>query len=97
MLQESLLSDNNAVAESKIQKLQDKLPIVDKCLATVLLIMNIFFPGWGTMLCGCLKDDFVWINLVIGLIQFFTSFFLYNRMGLVDLVGSNYHEKVLKS
>jgi hypothetical protein len=60
-------------AVSKIKGLQDKLPSVDKCMAIILLLINIFFPGVGTMICACIKGGFVMENLVVGLIQFLTA------------------------
>merc|ERR1712060_163858 len=50
-------------------------PIVslDRTLAIVLLVVNIFLPGIGTCISACLGDSFKCNTLIIGILQFFTS------------------------
>jgi hypothetical protein len=60
-------------AVSKLKQLQDQLPKTDKCIGLILLIINIIFPGVGTMLCACIGGHFKWENLVVGIIQLLTA------------------------
>jgi len=50
------------------------IPILDPTMGLVVLILNIFFCGLGTMVVGCIGKDVnavTWI--VIGLVQLFTA------------------------
>jgi hypothetical protein len=58
---------------SKFKELQESLPKVDKCIGIVLLLLNIFFPGLGTMICACIGGKFQVEHLIVGLIQLFTA------------------------
>ena len=33
------------------------VPKIDPCSAIAVLILNIFFPGFGTMICGCIPHE----------------------------------------
>ena len=47
---------------------------VNKPMHILILILNIFFPGVGTMISACLSGGSnLTYTLVIGLIQFFTA------------------------
>ena len=49
------------------------------CLALVLFILNIFCPGFGTMIsaCGCCGRNFNCVTLAFGALQGYTSYFLF--------------------
>ena len=53
------------------------MPYVGKPVAIIAAILNIILPGFGTALAACMANDNVSkTQLVIGLIQFLTSFVL---------------------
>ncbi len=58
--------------ESIFTRLKNHLPEMNKILAIVILVLNIFFPGIGTMclffICGFKSE-----HLVVGLIQLITA------------------------
>ena len=48
------------------------IPTLDKVLGIVMLILNILFPGLGTLLCSFLGGNFVADQLLVALLQFLT-------------------------
>ena len=58
--------------ESIFTRLKNHLPEMNKILAIVILVLNIFFPGIGTMCLFCLYE-FKTEYLVVGLIQLITA------------------------
>ena len=42
----------------------------------VLLILNVIFPGWGTMISACCDGKFDSCTFLVGLVQLLTSFLL---------------------
>lgn len=50
---------------------------VDKPLHIIIFIINIFFPGIGTMISGCIaKSGFSGYTIVIGLLQLLTAWII---------------------
>jgi hypothetical protein len=50
-------------------KIRDSLPSLNPALAVILLVVNIFLPGLGTMILGCLNNECNWNHIVVGLLQ----------------------------
>ena len=53
---------------------RESIPVMGACCAWILLFVNIFLPGWGTMImalknCSCKC-------FLIGLLQFLTAAFI---------------------
>ena len=44
---------------------------VDPPLHLILFIVNIIFPGWGTMISACVGKKFEATTLIFGLLQMF--------------------------
>jgi len=53
--------------------IKDVIPTTTKAVAIFILLVNIFFPGLGTIIMSCLTKEFSAINIVIGLLQGFLS------------------------
>ena len=49
---------------------------LDRCLAITCLILNIFFPGVGTMVSACGGKDFNSDALIFGILQLLTAFLI---------------------
>ena len=49
---------------------QSSIPSVSKNFAILLLILNIFIPGLGTIVMGIQKSPLCWTCVVIGILQF---------------------------
>ena len=49
----------------------DAVPKLEPTLALVCFILNIIFPGVGTMIGACMGEKFNPTTLVFGLLQFF--------------------------
>jgi hypothetical protein len=47
-----------------------KIPVLSKTCAIIILIINIFIPGWGTMILGCYSDHHMGYFILKGLLQF---------------------------
>ena len=61
----------------KFNELRGHIPSLSMVLAIVILIVNIIVPGIGTICFICLGGSGQWVeHLVIGLLQFFLTFFL---------------------
>lgn len=60
-------------AESYYNKIKNQLPVLNPALAVILLIVNIFLPGVGTMILGCLNGGCNWTHIIVGLLQFITA------------------------
>ena len=53
------------------------VPSMDKTMALVMLIINIFFPGFGTIIGALVgKTSEVGLQIVIGIIQLLTAWLL---------------------
>ena len=68
-----VVSDQNAVHNKAVHmhhSEEDKIPIVSKTLAVIILFMNIFLPGWGTVLLGFISEHHTTYFVLIGLLQF---------------------------
>lgn len=62
------------MSESCCSKLVDHIPVMSTCSAVVILIINIFLPGWGTILMTCCNGgDYFAEHILVGLIQFFAT------------------------
>lgn len=47
------------------------IPRVDPCTALIILLLNIFFPGWGTVVLGCVGYNANCCKfLLLGILQF---------------------------
>lgn len=55
-----------------LDEIQAEIPSTTTVMAIVLLIINIFLPGWGTIIMAFL-DGFKLKTLIVGILQFFTS------------------------
>jgi hypothetical protein len=64
------MSEGAATAVSWYSKMKNHLPELSQGLAIAILIINIFFPGIGTMCLACIGGQFDKDHLIIGLIQF---------------------------
>jgi hypothetical protein len=53
--------------------LKELIPKVPKGLAIILCVLNIIFPGLGTVMLACVGNSFVPQHLVVGLLQFITA------------------------
>ena len=58
-----------------LDEIQAEIPSTTTVIAIVLLIINIFLPGWGTIVMAFL-DGFKLKTLIVGILQFFTAFLL---------------------
>ncbi len=56
-------------AITKFEQLKGKLPSVNKVMAITLLVLNIFLPGVGTLICACIGPKFETDNLIVGILQ----------------------------
>ena len=56
-----------------IQELKEHVPILSRQIAFILFFLNLFIPGFGTILLTCFGGSDNWIeHLLVGLIQFFS-------------------------
>lgn len=58
-----------------LDEIQAEIPSTTTVMAIVLLIINIFLPGWGTIIMAFL-DGFKLKTLIVGILQFFTCFLI---------------------
>lgn len=56
-------------------ELAGEIPSTDTVVAVILLIINIFFPGWGTFVMAFI-GGFKVRTLLVGIVQFFTAFII---------------------
>ena len=57
---------------------QDVIPITNPINAFIILILNILFPGIGTLVMACFSTrEFILLNIIYGLIQIFTAMFIF--------------------
>lgn len=70
------MADVRVDAVSTWQKYKNMIPTTSKCMAIVLLVLNVIWPGLGTAIMGCLSPNFLVENLVIALLQFLLLFCL---------------------
>ena len=57
----------NQPNENIYTRLKNHLPELNKVLAIVILVLNIFFPGVGTMCLYCIagfKTEYLWVGLI---------------------------------
>jgi hypothetical protein len=58
-----------------IENSNDGYPCVDKVMAVIILLLNIFLPGFGTIVMGCVGNNAGgWI--CIGICQLFLAFLI---------------------
>ncbi len=55
---------------------KDVIPITSPITAYLILILNIFLPGVGTMCMACAGEKFIGINLLHGLLQMITAWLI---------------------
>ena len=55
---------------------KDSVVKLDKGLAIVCLILNIIFPGVGTMISACTGSKFNQLALIYGILQLLTAFLI---------------------
>ena len=60
-------------AENWCVKIRDSLPSLNPALAVLLLVVNIFLPGVGTMILGCLGGGCAWQHIIVGVLQLITA------------------------
>ncbi len=58
-----------ATAGSYYNQMKNHLPVLSKTIAIIILIINVIFPGVGTMLLSCIGGEFKKEHLFVGLIQ----------------------------
>ena len=57
------------------QDWQNSIPAMKQVIAIILLIVNIFFPGIGTMISACVGGGkLITDQLLVGLLQWLTAF-----------------------
>jgi hypothetical protein len=59
-----------------LEKLKNDIPVVTKTIGLILLIVNIFLPGVGTMISACVGSGCKWEQIIVGICQSFTSFLI---------------------
>ena len=57
-----------------VQEIVDHIQPTSPIYAIISLVLNIFLPGWGTILNGIMGPTIDAIEIVIGVIQLFTAF-----------------------
>ena len=57
------------------------IPIVSQGNGIIILILNIFFPGLGTMILACMSSNISGEQLLIGMLQFL--FFIFFFVGIL--------------
>ena len=55
------------------EKWQESIVSTDKTMAIVLLILNIFFPGLGTLINAFMGDGVVGDQVLVALLQWLTA------------------------
>ncbi len=63
------MAEQGARALSKFEELKGKIPTLNRVMGITLLIVNIIFPGVGTMICACIGPKFETDNLLVGILQ----------------------------
>ena len=63
------MSDIKNTTISWWDKIQISIPNLNKVLAIIILVINCFLPGIGTICLACLGPRFVWQHIMIGLFQ----------------------------
>lgn len=58
-----------------LAELQAEIPSTTQVIAIILLIVNIFLPGWGTFVMGFLNGVKT-KTILVGIVQFFTAFLI---------------------
>ncbi len=53
-----------------------EIPKLPKNFALVLFIVNIFFPGVGTLISACVGEKFLKSQLIVGLLQLILAAFI---------------------
>ena len=56
--------------ENYYEEDHSKIPRMSTCCAVILLFVNIFLPGWGTVALMCFSNHHKCYFLLIGLLQF---------------------------
>jgi TM2 domain-containing membrane protein YozV len=59
------------------EKWIQSIPVVSPSNGIVILILNILFPGLGTMILACMSSNINGEQLLIGMLQFLTFIFLF--------------------
>ena len=59
--------------ESTYTKFKNHLPVLSKTVAIIILVLNIFLPGVGTILLSCIGGTFNKEHIFVGLLQLITS------------------------
>jgi hypothetical protein len=57
------------------------IPVVSQCNGIIILILNILFPGLGTMILACMSPNISGEQLLIGMLQFL--FFIFFFVGIL--------------
>ncbi len=60
-------------SESIYAKWKNHLPVLSKTVAIIILILNIFFPGVGTILLSCIGGTFNKEHIIVGLLQLISA------------------------
>ena len=56
------------------EKWQASIPTMDKTMGLIMFIINIFWPGFGTLFAACIgKTDNSTDQFIVGILQIFTS------------------------
>lgn len=75
-----------------IKELQNEIPVTTQLIAIILLVVNIFLPGWGTFAMAFL-NGLKWKTIIVAIVQFLTAFILIGWIwaiwwGIICLVKS---------
>lgn len=69
---------SEAVDKTKgwFQKQKDLIPVTSKVIAIILLVLNIFFPGVGTLIMACVGGQFMCEHIICGVLQILLAFII---------------------
>ena len=58
--------------------INNSTPKVESSMGLIVLILNIFFPGWGTVIAGVLTQEAEKKTpaIIVGILQFILAYFL---------------------
>ena len=67
------MASASQTAENWCVRIRDNLPSLNPALAVLLLVVNIFLPGVGTMILGCINGACNWQHIIVGVLQMITA------------------------
>jgi len=67
------MSSATQKAETWCNKIRENIPQVSIGIAVLLLIVNIFLPGIGTLIISCINGKVYIEQIAVGILQFITA------------------------